>query len=631
MRGMKWVGAIGLCFLLGAVVMAGQMTDVGTPRAETLVVDMLNGRAPNVNQFNPYLPGVVYQGNGYRQFTWEPLWDVDSVEGKQKPLLAASYAEPIDDTFTKFTVKLRENVKWSDGVDFTADDVVFTFNMLKNTPEITFSGIFTQIIDSMEKLDTHTIQINTHRPEYRLEQLLGVVVTDATFKVVPKHIWEKEDFRTFANRENIATGPYKYIKCDPQGNWFLFEKRADWQNSATGQVAGEPAPKYILMRTYGAEEKLVMAAIQNEIDVLCDITPESWDILKRRNPTAKAWYEGFPFATFDDPAARGIMFNCAKPPFDNPEVRWALLLALDLKNITMSAYSGMLRSCPIAMPPTAGLMAAYHFPMVDWLKEFELSDGYKPFDPTFAVEMVKMLAKEGIEGLPTDEKQMVEIFGIGWWRYDPAQAEKMLLRNGFSKRDGKWHLPDGTPWRFSIVGPSGFEVIAERSAFAIVSNWQRFGLDAVVQPADSSTYNSLNQNGNYDTQFLWPTTNVMTDATGRVRDWHKDLVAPIGTNVTSGYNTGGCTRWVNDHVTELIDELVTVPSSDPRVIEIITEIMKEIVREQPFAALIGTTKMVPVTTHYWEGFQTADNHFEGPWWWWSNFRLTPARLKATGN
>jgi hypothetical protein len=56
-----------------SAVQAGEMTDVGTPRNQTLIVDMLNGRAPNVNQFNPYLPGVTYQGNGFRQFVWEPM------------------------------------------------------------------------------------------------------------------------------------------------------------------------------------------------------------------------------------------------------------------------------------------------------------------------------------------------------------------------------------------------------------------------------------------------------------------------------------------------------------------------------------------------------------------------------
>ncbi len=619
---------LGFCCL--SPVAAGQMTDVGTPRSETLIIDPLNGRAPSVNQFNPFLPGVVDPGYGFRQIVNEPLWDVDSVHGKQIPVLAESYAEPEDKTYTKFKVKLRKGVKWSDGKDFTADDVVFTSEMLQKNQELVYSGAFSQVVKKIEALDSHTIRIETHKPEYRLEQLLGIVIVDTIFKIVPKHIWEKVDPKTFDNKANIATGPYVFTKVDPQGNWFLFQKRPDWNASATGMIAGEPAPKYILYRVYGTEEKKIMAAIQNDIDILCDVSPESWDILRKRNPTAKAWLDSFPWADFDDPAARGIMFNCAKAPFDNPEVRWALLLALDLKRITMSSYSGMLRASPIALPPTSGLTAAYHAPMTAWLKEFALSDGYKPFDPDFAADMVKMLEKEGIEGLPTDKQAMIDLFGVGWWKHDPAQAEKMLTKNGFSKKDGKWHLPDGKLWQFSLTGPSGFEVIAERGSFAIVEAWKRFGIDVVVKPADGNSYFVLNQTGEYDAQYYWPSINVITDATAMVRYWHKDQVAPIGVSTPGGGNNGACTRWKSDKVSSLIDELVDTPSNDPKVVGIITEIMKELVKAQPFAPLTGTSKLVPVIGQYWDGFQTAKNHFEGPWWWWSNFRFSPAKYHPTG-
>ena len=44
------------------------------------------------------------------------------------------------------------------------------------------------------------------------------------------------------------------------------------------------------------------------------------------------------------------------------------------------------------------------------------------------------------------------MFGYGWWKHSPELAEKLLLKNGFTRgRDGKWLLPDGTPWKIEIV------------------------------------------------------------------------------------------------------------------------------------------------------------------------------------
>ncbi len=608
------------------------MTDIGVPRAETLIVDMLQGRAASVSQMNPYLPGVVYQGNGFRQIIWEPLWDVDSINGKQIPILAEGMAEAADDTYTKFTVKLRKGIKWSDGVDFTADDVVFTANMLQNTSEIAYGKAFSGTVKSITAIDSHTIQIETVKRETRIEQFLGITVADVNFKIVPKHIWENQDAKTYTNPDCIATGPYTLKQVDPQGNWFLYQKRADWNASATGIIHGEPAPGYVLFRTYGAEEKRVMAAIQNDIDILCDISPESWTVLSSKNPEAMAWYDSFPYADMDDPAARGVLFNCEKEYFNDPEIRWALQLACDVNSISLSTYSGMLRVSPLILAPTAALTKVYHAPMVSWMKDLTLSDGYKPFDENVAANMVEILKKQGVEGLPNDSQAAKDIFGVGWWKYDTAQAEKILVSKGFQRNSsGKWLTPDGKPWQISLVSPSGFEVIAERLGYAIVDSWQKFGIDAVVQPCDSAAYSANVSSGNFEACIGWPSMSVIADAIGGIRTWHSSNVVPSGENTPTGYNTGACSRWKSAKVDAILEELAQLSPDDPKVVQLVTDFQKEIIINAPFTPFIGTSKLVPVTTHYWTNIQTSTNAYEGPWWWWSNFKYSLSKYKPSGN
>ena len=54
--------------------------------------------------------------------------------------------------------------------------------------------------------------------------------------------------------------------------------------------------------------------------------------------------------------------------------------------------------------------------------------------------------------VPTDPAEQAKLFGYGWYKYAPDVAEKLLVKNGFSKNaDGKWLLPDGTPWKIRCL------------------------------------------------------------------------------------------------------------------------------------------------------------------------------------
>ena len=607
------------------------MTAAGTPRAETLVIQSLKGTITDTSILNFYLSGCVNGSYGFRQCVYEALWDIDQTTGEQYPVLAEGMAEPMDDTYTKFEVKLRQGVKWSDGEDFTAEDVVFTANMLINNPELTFSASFTNTIKSITEIDDYTIEIETWEKETRIEEFLGIVSCEANFNIVPKHIWENEDVTTFTNTECVWTGPYVLKEIDSNGNWLVFEKREDWDASATGIIFGEPVPQYVMFITYGDEDKAVMAAINNEVDILCTISAESWSVLAEKNEYATAWYDGFPYGAVDTACAPGLVYNCGVEPIDNVNVRWALTLAMDIESIAMSVSNGMWNVSVISAAPVASKVEAYHKPIAEWLESFTLSDGYSPFNSDYASEVVATLNEQGVVGLPSDEEGMKEMFGLGWWDYDTEEAENLLLAEGFTRDDdGMWLLPDGTSWKINLAVTNS-NARYERMGYAIVECWQQFGIDAVVQSGDDGTVSTVRSQGTADCYISAPDQSALLDLTSALLGWDSENIAAIGETTPSGTYSGAVSRYSSDKIDSILEELSGLTSDEERVTELVIDFYKEIVSDIPYLAMSGVYQIRPTITYYWNGMPNSENENVVPTWWASQIKALYSELEPTGN
>lgn len=132
-----------------------EMTEVGTPRRETLIVDSLDGRIDNPTQMNPYQAGTRFS-TGYHQLALSNMWEMNTVKGEQFPALAAEMPEPLNDEYTQFRIKIREGLAWSDGQPLTIADVAYTIDLVLGTPEFPYSGFLSQVVDSYEIEDDYT-------------------------------------------------------------------------------------------------------------------------------------------------------------------------------------------------------------------------------------------------------------------------------------------------------------------------------------------------------------------------------------------------------------------------------------------------------------------------------------------
>jgi peptide/nickel transport system substrate-binding protein len=282
--------------LMATTALAQTVTAVGTPRNETLVVQTFDGKASNPDAQNPLNSYAIWRG--FRELGWSYLWEDDTATGKSYPELADGMPQALNADHTEFRVKIRPGVYWSDGVEFTTDDIIYTLDTeFKYKDKLTnVSGITSYIKpNSWKKVDKYTFEVETQKPAYDFVTVMGVYSWASPFIVVPKHVFEKQaDVTTFKNDDPVTLGPYTVKSFDPNGFWQLWQLRDDWKRSGWGNL-GTPGPKYVLYKDFGAEETRTLAFAQNQYDEDTFMSPDSIQAAQARNPAIQTFSPKMPF------------------------------------------------------------------------------------------------------------------------------------------------------------------------------------------------------------------------------------------------------------------------------------------------------------------------------------------------
>ena len=205
--------ALALCFAISACgqQQAKPESGKGADLSNTLVY-----AGENESTINP----VLTNHDELTDIIFSGLMKFDG-HGKPVPDLAESY-DFNPDTLT-YTFKLRQGIKWHDGKEFTAEDVVFTYKTL--TEDKTLSSSIRSDYEDIVKIeapDAHTVVITLGKYD-------AAMLCYFTVGIIPKHLLEGQEMNTTSfNQHPVGTGRYKFESWDTAGGMITLVRNEDF-------------------------------------------------------------------------------------------------------------------------------------------------------------------------------------------------------------------------------------------------------------------------------------------------------------------------------------------------------------------------------------------------------------------
>lgn len=271
------------------------------------------------------------------------------------PNLAQSW-ETSDDLKT-WTLHLRDDVKWHDGVQFTSADVKFSFEGILGLDDGVAGGPYSggSWISDLESIDTpddYTVVLHLVRPSGTFIKRLNGRGSGGT-AILPKHLYEGTNWRENPTNQNpVGTGPFKFVEKTAGGD-FIAEANDDY-------FRGRPYLDRIICRYISDNTVAVLAFENKEINWLMqvDSMSEYNRLTAKANVTGEISYFGHGI-TFE--------FNLLEEPWSNVKVRQAINYAINKTALNEMVYLGL------------GKVAKSQFPEVDgsdwWITtDYELPD-----------------------------------------------------------------------------------------------------------------------------------------------------------------------------------------------------------------------------------------------------------------
>jgi peptide/nickel transport system substrate-binding protein len=446
------------------------------------------------SSWNPFNTGGSAMGVG--GLVYETLFIYDPLTNKYMPWLAESGSWTSDKVYE---LKVRKGITWSDGQPFTAADVKFTFELGKTAP-VNISTVW-RYLDTITQVDDYTLQFNFKTTLY---QQWGNTLYN-TF-IVPQHLWKDMDAKAItsgANEKPIGSGPYLYESNDQSR--MVWVKNDNWWGKSALNL--DPQPKRIVDIVNGSNDVALGLVLQGGLDLSNNFLP-GVATLVNGGYGVQTYYPKEPYMLSANTA--WLLMNLTKKPMDDAKFRKAVAFAIDTDQIVSVDYGNIvMKANPTGLLPI-------------W-------DQYV-------------------------DQAVVDKLGF---KYDPAQAKKILADAGYkdTNGDGFVEAPDGSKIELKVNNPNGWTDWMMANTI-IVKGLQAAGINASSNYPDYGGYIEQRNAATFD--MMIANDAQMSNTPWTYYNWmFQHPVADIATLQNGNYG-----RYDNQAAFDLVDQLDQVKVDD---------------------------------------------------------------------
>jgi ABC-type transport system substrate-binding protein len=295
---------------------------------QTEIVLAQTGPAPE-ESLNPWLTTSYYDLT-----VWGAVFDgltdrEDTVSKKVIPDLATSW-EVASDQKT-WTVHLRQGAKWHDGVEFTADDVKFTYESAMSDDLASPVGAFVKEIfggpENIEIVDKYTVVFHLPKPyAYFAESMMartgyGMMIPKHVLENIPLSQWKTHAYSTASGSYTvdtgagtytaygpIGTGPYVYAAYDPTKFTNILTKNTDYWNKQALEDNGTFGIEVYYVQNIEDSDPAISALKAGDVDVL----DSQYHLETKLTSIVEPWGD---YVSYDAFGVQELGFNLNHPVF----------------------------------------------------------------------------------------------------------------------------------------------------------------------------------------------------------------------------------------------------------------------------------------------------------------------------